>query len=151
MKLLSSSDSAERPPGATLRASLDRLLSRGACLLRLGPELPVPIPLHECVVLRPHVVLWATACSPYGSTRPCVGRLEFDRWRRAGPGSDDGLVFSNGDSDHTCILPLETFSLPHARATRLRSDLDRHRVRAARDPIYARRWSQGFHRAADSV
>jgi hypothetical protein len=109
--------------------------------------MPVPIPLNECVIVNHRRLLWATCHTPYGSTRPCVGRLEFSGWSPL-HGSTGGCALHAEDGVELArIVPNSALALPVDRALRLRTEQARHTRRAATDASYARRWALRFKEA----
>lgn len=135
---------------SALRAFLATLLPQGACLVLPGPEMPVPIPLNECVIVHHNRLLWATCHTPYGPTRPCVGRLEFAGWQLL-PDNTGGCMLNAEDGTELArIIPNTALELPEGRANRLRAEQVRHSRRAATDASYARRWAIRFKEANSS-
>ncbi len=137
---------------SALRAHLPPLLSRGACLVFPGFEMPVPIPLNECVLRDERHLLWATIHSPYGATRPCVGLLACATWRPLGDSTGAGVaLLADSGAEVARIVPLDSLPLTSDRARRLREVQSRHEHRAAREPAYARRWARSFREASASA
>lgn len=136
---------------SALRALLPPLLSRGACLVFPGFEMPVPIPLNECVLRDERHLLWATIHSPYGHTRPCVGLLACASWRPLDSKQSGIALLAESGEEVARIVPVETLGLTTDRARRLREEQARHEHRAAREPAYARRWAQRFREASTAV
>lgn len=136
---------------SALRALLPPLLSKGACLVFPGPEMPVPIPLNECVLRDEQHLLWATIHSPYGPTRPCVGLLSCSAWHPLGKVDDGVALFADDGVEVARIVPFDALFLTSDRARKLREDQVRHEHRAARDPAYAGRWARRFREASAAV
>ena len=135
---------------SALRAFLATLLPQGACLVLPGPEMPVPIPLNECVILHNNRLLWATCHTPYGPTRPCVGRLAFAGWHSLPAACGGCTLHAKNGAEVARIVPNTALDLPDGRAARLRGEQLRHAQRAASDPSYARRWALRFKEANSS-
>lgn len=133
---------------SSLRFFLPKLLTQGACLILPGLRMPVPIPLNECVILDEGRLLWATCHTPYGPVRPCVGRLEFARWRANAPLGHGCTLLDENDTTIATILPCTELALTDGRASRLRADQAKHLKRAAADPAYASRWALRFKEAS---
>jgi hypothetical protein len=109
--------------------------------------MPVPIPLNEVTLLGDTRLLWATCHTPFGTARPLVGQLAFDRWTHLdSPGAGSAFLDDSG-RELARIVPHTALGLPHTRMQRLRQADAAHRHRAARDPNYARRWSKIFQAA----
>ncbi|AKC82959.1 hypothetical protein IMCC26134_09540 [Verrucomicrobia bacterium IMCC26134] len=132
---------------SALRAFLSTLLTQGACLVLPGPEMPVPIPLNECVVINQKRLLWATCHTPYGPTRPCVGRLDFFGWNLLKDTKGGCVLQAEDGAELARIVPNSALELPVDRAFRLRTEQARHAERAATDASYARRWALRFKEA----
>jgi hypothetical protein len=132
---------------SALRAFLATLLPQGACLVLPGPEMPVPIPLNECVIVHNNRLLWATCHTPYGPTRPCVGRLAFAGWHSLPVACGGCTLHAKNGAEVARIVPNTALALPDGRAARLRTEQLRHAQRAASDPSYARRWALRFKEA----
>jgi len=135
---------------SALRAFLATLLPQGACLVLPGPEMPVPIPLNECVILHNNRLLWAACHTPYGPTRPCVGRLAFAGWHSLPAACGGCTLHAKNGAEVARIVPNTALDLPDGRAARLRAEQLRHAQRAASDPSYARRWALRFKEANSS-
>lgn len=136
---------------SSLRTVLPSLLTRGACLVFPGPEMPVPIPLNECVFRDETHLLWATGHTPYGPTRPCVGRLEFHGWSRLEENAPGVVLLAATGREVARIVPLDQLPLPAMRARRLREEQARHEQRAATEPGYTRLWAMRFKEASAAL
>jgi hypothetical protein len=112
--------------------------------------MPVPIPLNECVIVHNNRLLWATCHTPYGPTRPCVGRLAFAGWHSLPVACGGCTLHAKNGAEVARIVPNTALALPDGRAARLRAEQLRHAQRAASDPSYARRWALRFKEANSS-
>ncbi len=136
---------------SSLSARLPSLLTNGLCLVLPGLMMPVPIPIHECMILRDGRLLWGTFASPFGPSRPCIGQIPFAGWRSLFP-EDQGLELLDPEGHVIAtFIPHSALPLSQSRASRLRSEHIRHRQRAADDPAYASRWARQFRAALEST
>jgi hypothetical protein len=106
--------------------------------------MPVPIPLNECIVLVSGRLLWGTCHTPFGTARPCVGQIEFAKWRVNRPQDGTYELLDARKQVVVSLVPLSALHLTLSRANRLRRVQSRHQIRAAANASYARRWARKF-------